>query len=277
MGNFGASSYNSLIVSLRKRFSNHLQFDFNYTYAHSIDNVSDITNDVIFSTFNGQGLVCDLRNLRVCRASSNFDALHTVSANYDYELPIGRGRSLLGEAPKWLDAIVGGWATAGIVTFHSGYPWNTTTNAFPIAFTQTGSAVLVGSKSAVKQKIHVDPATHSVDFFADPTAALNAFGFPFGGATGDRNALRGPRYVNTDMAVLKTFKMPWSDKQTLRFRAEAFNVFNHASFNDPSTDPNATGSLRTANNNINNPSQYGILTNLAHEPRQMQFGLQYSF
>ncbi len=83
--------------------------------------------------------------------------------------------------------------------------------------------------------------------------------------------------MNTDMAVLKTFKMPWSDKQTLRFRTEAFNVFNHASFNDPSTDPNAVGSLRTANNNINNPSQYGILTNLAHEPRQMQFSLQYTF
>jgi len=277
VGNFGASSYNSLIVSLRKRFSNHLQFDFNYTYAHSIDNVSDITNDVIFSSFNGQGLVCDLRNLRVCRASSNFDALHTISANYDYELPIGHGRSLLGEAPKWLDAIVGGWATSGIFTSHSGYPWNTTTNAFPIAFTQTAPAVLVGPKSAVKQHIHVDSATHSVELFADPNAALNAFGFPFGGGTGDRNALRGPRYFNADMAVLKTFKMPWSDRQTLRFRAEAFNVFNHASFNDPSTDPNSTGSLRTANNNINNPSQYGILTNLAHDPRQMQFGLQYTF
>jgi hypothetical protein len=275
VGNFGASSYNALIVTLRKRFSNHLQFDFNYTYAHSLDNVSDVTNDLISSSFNGQGLVCDLRNLRVCRASSSFDATHTVSANYLLELPIGRGSALLGQAPKWLDAIVGGWETSGIVSYHSGYPWSTTVNSFPIAFTQVAPAVLVGPRSAVKQHIHVQNG--ALQFFADPTAALNAFAPPFGGATGQRNILRGPGYINVDMALLKNFKMPWSEHQRLQFRAEAFNTFNHPSFNDPSTDPSSIGSLNTANNSFSNPSQYGVLTNTAHSPRQLQLALQYVF
>ena len=275
VGNFGSSSYNGLIVSVRKRFSNNLQFDFDYTYARSIDNVSDITNDVIFSSFNGQGLVCDLRNLRVCRANSNFDATHTVSANYLFQLPIGRGQRLLSGGPKWVDAVIGGWATSGIVSLHSGYPWNTLTSAFPIAFTQQAPAVLTGPRSAVHEHIHV--VDGALQFFADPTAAVNAFSYPFGGTTGERNKLRGPGYANVDMAVLKTFHMPWAENHSLQFRAEAFNVFNHPSFNDPSTDPNQVGSLNSTNSSISNPGQYGVLTNLAHASRQLQFSLKYNF
>src|SRR6202044_2221131 len=150
VGNFASSTYHSLIVTLRKKFSNNLYFDMDYAYSHSIDNLSEITNNVIFSTFNGQGLICDLRNLRICRGNSDFDATHTISANYEYQLPIGRHQRLLGDAPRWLDEIVGGWATSGIVSFHSGYPWSTITGAFPINFTQLGPAVLTGPSSAVK-------------------------------------------------------------------------------------------------------------------------------
>ncbi len=275
VGNFGISSYNSLIVTLRKRFSRNLQFDINYAYAHSIDNVSDITNDAIGWSYNGQGLICDLSNLRLCRASSNFDATHTISANYIYQLPIGRGQSVLGDSPRWADALIGGWETSGIVSFHTGYPWNTTASSFPIDFTQEAPAVFVGSSSDVKRKIHVENG--QVQFFADQNSALNAFNYPFGGNTGDRNVLRGPRYINVDMAVLKNFKMPWSDNHILQFRAEAFNVFNHSNFNDPTSDPGLYGSYNFSSNSISNPSQYGVLTNLAHDNRQLQLGLQYTF
>src|SRR5690348_15869391 len=44
IGNYASSNYNALLTTLRKRFSNGLQFDFNYTYSHSIDNVSDVAN-----------------------------------------------------------------------------------------------------------------------------------------------------------------------------------------------------------------------------------------
>ena len=274
-GNYGVSSYNSLVVTLRKRFSHNLQFDVDYAYAHSMDNVSDVTNDAIFSSFNGQGLICDLSNTRLCFANSNFDATHTLSANYVFQLPIGHGQSLGGNMPKWADEIAGGWETSGIVSFHTGYPWNTVAASFPIDFTQEAPAVFSGSSSAVKQHIHVD-GNGNLQLFADQTAALNAFSYPFGGDTGTRNALRGPRYLNFDMAILKNFKMPW-EGHVLQFRAEAFNVFNHPNFNDPSTDPGLTGSYNFSNNSISNPSQYGVITNLAHSMRQLQFGLQYSF
>jgi hypothetical protein len=276
VGNWASSSYNGLVATLRKRASHNLQFDLNYQYARSIDNVSDITNDAIFASFNAQGLICDLSNLRLCRASSDFDAVHTVSANYVYQLPLGRGQSLLGSAPKWLDAVVGGWATSGIVSYHTGFPFNTITNSFPIDFTMGAPAVLVGPSSAVKQHIHVDSGKQ-LQLFADQTAAVNAFAYPFGGGTGQRNQLRGPSYADVAMALLKSFKMPWSEKQRLEFRAEAFNVFNHPSFNNPSVNPNATGSLNSANVNIQNPGQYGVLTNTANTARQLQLGLRFDF
>jgi len=275
VGNFAASSYNALVLSLRKRMSNNLQLDFDYTYAHSIDNVSDITNDVIGWSYTGQGLICDLRNLRVCRASSDFDATQTLSVNYEYRLPVGRGQRFLGSSSRLLDAVVGGWETSGIVQYHTGFPWNTITDAFPINFTQSAPAVFVGPRSAVKQKIHV--VDGALQLFADPDAALGAFTYPFGGDTGERNVLRGPGFFNFDMAVLKNFTMPWSDNQHLQFRLEAFNVFNHPSFNNPSVDPSSYGSTNFTNNNIENGGQYGRLTNVANDPRQLQFALVYRF
>jgi hypothetical protein len=275
VGNFAASSYNAIVLSLRKRMSNNLQLDFDYTYGHSIDNVSDITNDVIGWDYTGQGLICDLRNLRVCRASSDFDATHTISVNYEYRLPVGRGQHFLGNSSRLIDALVGGWTTSGIIQYHTGFPWNTITNAFPINFTQSAPAVFVGPRSAVKQNIHV--VDGALQLFADPSAANAAFTYPFGGNTGERNVLRGPGFSNVDIAVLKNFSMPWSDHQFLQFRLEAFNIFNHPSFNNPSVDPGLYGSTNFTNNNIENGSQYGVLTNLANAPRQLQFALRYVF
>ena len=276
VGNWASSSYNGLVATLRKRTSHNLQFDLNYQYARSIDNVSDTTNDAVFASFNAQGLICDLRNLRVCRASSDFDAVHTISANYIYQFPVGHGQWLLSSAPKWIDAILGGWATSGIVSYHTGFPFNTITNSFPIDFTMGAPAVFTGPSSAVKKHIHVQPG-NQLQLFADQTAALGAFTYPFGGGTGERNQLRGPGYANVDMALLKTFRMPWSENQRLEFRAEAFNAFNHPSFNNPSVNPNSVGTLDSTNVNIQNPGQYGVLTNTANAARQLQLGLRYTF
>ena len=134
--------------------------------------------------------------------------------------------------------------------------------------------MLVGPSSAVKQSIHVENG--QVQFFANQSNALGAFAYAFGGDTWERNTLRGPHYLNFDMALLKNFHLPW-EGHVLQFRAEAFNVFNHPNFNDPSTNPNLYGTYNFTNNSISNPAQYGVLTNLAHDNRQLQMGLQYVF
>jgi hypothetical protein len=264
IGNYAASTYHSMQTILRKRFSNNLQFDFNYTYSHSIDNVSDIANNYIMFTSSGNGLVCDLENLRTCRASSDFDARHTISGNYIYDLPVGRGQRLLSDAPRYVDYIVGGWEWSGILSWRTGYPFTISTGAFPTAFTLDGPAELIGSASNLRGGIHTDK-NGKLQYFSNPAAALAALGFTQAGAIGNRNVATGPGFFNFDMGVAKSFKMPWSEKQQLRFRWDSFNTLNHPSFSGPSS---AT---------LSNTSQFGIITSTASAPRVMQYSLRYEF
>ena len=264
IGNFGSSSYNGMLVSLHKRFSQNLQFDFHYTYSHSIDNTSDIQNTTNSFTFNGANLVCSLVDLRLCRGDSNFDSRHFFSANYVYNLPVGKGQALLRNAPTWLDYVVGGWSTSGIITAHGGFPFDVHTGTFPLDFTQDAPAVFSGQRSALDVKIHTD-AGGNIQLFSDPTAALNAFAFPFGGGTGNRNIARGPGFGNVDMGLNKNFKMPWKESHVLQLRLEAFNVFNHVNFNAPITNSLAT------------PGQFGTITQDLLGPRTMQVALRYDF
>jgi hypothetical protein len=256
----GSSSYNGMLLSLRKRFSRGLEFDFNYTVSHSIDNQSSVANTVF------GGLVCDARNLRVCRGNSDFDIRHLINSNLIYELPFGRGRWLGGNAPGWLDAIIGGWQVGGILTFRSGLPFSATTGVSPTSLALDSPAAFNnGDANALRGRIH-DSGSGSgstIQFFADPETASDALRYPRHGEVGNRNVLRGPLFWNVDTALLKNFRMPWSEGHKLVFRWESFNVFNHHVFALPDAS-------------IASPT-FGQITGSASAPRVMQFALRYEF
>jgi hypothetical protein len=254
-----SSNYNGMLVTLRKKFSNGLQMDVNYTFSHSIDNLSSVVNTVL------GGYICDLRNLRVCRGNSDFDARHNVSANWIYELPFGHGRYIGRDMPGWADRIVGGWSFSGIWTWRTGFPFSTSTGSFPVSNFYGGAAgtpaVLTGSGAELSSSIHNENGT--LQYFANPAAAFGQFSNPLGGQTGNRNDLLGPSYWTLDAAVLKNIKL--TERFHLQFRAEAFNLFNHENFNPPSANINAAGT-------------FGVLTSTAGEgARQMQFALRLEF
>jgi hypothetical protein len=261
IGNYASSSYNALLLNVRKRFSKGLQFKFNYTYSHSIDNMSEVTNNYVDFISNGAGLVCDLTNLRSCRASSDFDARHLISGDYIYDLPLGHDRSLLHDAPRWVDALVGGWSWSGIVTYRTGYPFTINTNSFPTDFTLDAPAVVSGS---LKSGIHTD-AFGNLQYFANPSAALSNVSYPFGGVPGNRNAAVGPGFFNVNMGISKSFQIPGTERQRLKFRWDSFNTFNHPSFNGP------------ASATLNNTSAFGIINSTASSPRVSQLALRYEF
>ena len=271
IGNYAASDYNALLVSLRKRLSKGLQFDFNYTFSHSIDNVSEITNNYVTYTGSGAGLVCELDNLRICRASSDFDARHTINVNYIYDLPVGHGRHFLQQAPGWVDAIVGGWTTSSIITWRTGYPFTIHTNSFPTAFTLDAPAVLL-NPAGLKPNIHTDSAGE-LQYFASQSAAVAAVAFPFGGGTGTRNAARGPGFSSVDMAIEKSIKLPKSEHQQLKLRMDTFNTFNHPVFDAPN-QASLGGPISTS---LANTSQFGIINSTASAPRVLQVSLRYEF
>lgn len=255
ISNQGASSYNGMLVSLRKRFSQGLQFDLNYTLSHSIDNGSSVANTVT------GGLVCDLTNLRVCRGNSDFDVRHLVNANFIYELPFGRGKTFGGGSSGLVDALIGGWEVTGIFAARSGLAFTTTTTAFPRGFNFNSPAALVGS--VVPQgSLHDDLTNKTIQYFNDPTAALAALRFPHHGEIGNRNILRGPAFWNLDTAVLKNIKMPW-EGQRIQLRWESYNALNHNSF----ALPNASFTS----------AAFGQVTASSSTPREMQFAIRYEF
>jgi hypothetical protein len=254
--NKGSSTYNGLLVSLRKRFSKGLEFDFNYTFSHSIDNQSSIVNTVF------GGLVCDARNNRVCRGNSDFDIRHNMNANWIWELPFGHGHRFGGGAPGWANAFIGGWQFTGIFQFRSGLPFSTTTGSFPVGFVFDSPAVLNSRDvSALQEQIHDTGST--IQFFADPAKALAAVRYPRHGEMGNRNTFRGPIFWTADTAVLKNFKMPKSETMKLQLRWESYNAFNHHSYGLPNA---AIGS-----------TSFGLITTSASVPRVMQFGLRFMF
>jgi hypothetical protein len=277
IGNYASSNYNGLLLTLRKRISHGLQFDFNYTYSHSIDNVSDITNNYVTYTGTGAGLVCDLQNLRTCRASSDFDARHLISANYVYDLPFGNGREFGRNSPKWVDFFVGGWSWSGIVSYRTGYPFTVHSGAFPTAFTLDSPALLTGPTSALQGSIHTEGG-NTLQFFKNVNTALASLSFPQGGDVGTRNDIIGPGFFNIDMGLTKSFKMPWSERQRLRLRMDSFNTFNHPSFNPPGTVGGTNGSGISGNNtSLSSASTFGIITSTSSTPRVLQFALRYEF
>jgi len=255
INNDGSSSYNGMLLTLRRRYSTNLQFDFNYTFSHSIDNQSSIVNTVY------GGLICDLTDLRVCRGNSDFDIRHMINVNWIYNLPFGRSQKLLSNAPGWLDQIIGGWMVSGIYAWRTGLPFSTTTSSYPVGFYYDSPAVLVGDASALEGNLHVDGS--SIQYFADPSTALDALRNPHGGEIGNRNIMRGPGFWNVDIAVLKNFRMPWAEDHRLQFRWESFNAFNHNNFGLPSAN------IRS--------STFGRITSSAGNPREMQFALRYDF
>ncbi|HEV7644068.1 MAG TPA: TonB-dependent receptor [Pyrinomonadaceae bacterium] len=257
--NTASSNYHGMLVSLQKRFSKGLQFDLNYTWSHSLDNQSSVTNTVF------GGLICDLNDLSVCRGPSDFDIRHLVNANFIYELPFGKGKYFGKNAPGWLDQIIGGWTVSGIYTYRSGLPFSTTTGSFPVSFLVDSPGVLVSgaTSSALSGQIHNVPSTGGDIIQMFGPNALSQFRNPIGGETGNRNVLRSGSYWGTDIAVLKNFKLPW-EGQKIQVRWESYNAFNHNVFGIPAAD-------------INDPGTFGQITGSASTPREMQFAIRYDF
>jgi hypothetical protein len=233
-GNKGFSSYNAMLLTVAKNFSHGLNFDFNYTFAHSIDNVSFFANSSGDTGIGGIGLICDAIRPRLCRANSDFDLNQIVTADAVYQLPFGRGKMLLGSPSTLVNEIVGGWSLSGVTSWHTGQAWGNNSDAFVASYSNNAPGILVGQKTAVAQKLQ-KPAGGGVNIFASQALAQAAYVGPIGFQIGGRNSLRGPNFFNTDLGLGKAFPIV-GDRVKANFRADAFNALNHPSFALPSSN-----------------------------------------
>jgi len=232
----GNSSYNALWVTANKRFARGLQFNASYTFSKSID----------YNSLNTQGVVVqDSYNIRGDRGLSDFDARHRFVINWLYELPFKGNR------------LVEGWQFSSITQLQSGNPVNLLFNNS--AFTGVASLRpdLIGAITILE-----DPNRwFDTSAFAAPTTPATHFG------SLGRNVVIGPGFHNVDFSVLKNTNI--SEKLRVQFRAEIFDLFNHANFGQP-------GRV------IGTPT-FGVITNTrfptgdSGSSRQVQFALKFIF
>ncbi len=102
----GNSNYHSLQTTLRKHFWSGLQYQLNFTWAHSI---AESTGGLPITDLSGN------------RGNSTLDLRKSVNATFGYDLPVGRGKALLRDAPAAVDQILGGWKINGMLTLTDGY------------------------------------------------------------------------------------------------------------------------------------------------------------
>ena len=228
----GFSNYDALLLVLQKNMSHGIHFDFNYTWSHSIDNVSFFANSAGDTGIGGIGLVCDAIRPRECRASSDFDSRHYITSDATYELPFGRGRMFAATVPHWMDVMIGGWDLSGVGSWHTGYPWSGASNAFVASYSNDAPPIFIGSnRAAIATGVH-KLSGGGVSSFANAALAASQFEGPVAFQIGPRNSFRGPGFFNADLGLAKDFPIT-PERVSLKFRADAFNAFNHPSFQNP--------------------------------------------
>jgi hypothetical protein len=261
----GRGDYYSMQWTVRKRFSEGLTMDFNYTLGRSWDLASVAENGGSFS-----GVIQNAFAPQQQWAPSNYDARHIFNFLAVYQLPVGKGRKYLSNANRLVDGVLGGWQLTPTIQWSSATPvsvgdgsnwatnWEITANATQIAPVST---------TVVKNGLSpVTGGSSAPNIFANPAQAFTAFTFTLPGDSGDRNNLRTPGPKAMNLGVSKEFKLfVLHDVQhKLQFRWETYNLTNTAVMSGVSL-------------NIGSQSTFGKFTSQLGSPRQMQFALRYSF
>jgi hypothetical protein len=200
-------------------------------------------------------------------ALSQINLNNNLTASVIYDLPIGHGKHWGKDWNGGLNTILGNWQVTVIEKITSGFPIFIvdSANGSGVNFQNNGNSlirpdqisnpVLPGGGANCPNKLNTTVAFFNTCAFAAPAAG------ELGNAS--RTPVNGPDFVNTDFSVIKRFALPW-EGTGLDFRAEIFNLFNHAQFGLPGAD-------------FNSPSTFGKISYTVNNPRLVQFGLKLNF
>ena len=240
------SDYNSLQTELRQRLWSGLSVNFNYTWGHAIDDASDIKPN----PENSYDIAND-------KASSKYDARQIVSGFVSYQ------------APQWAHfapLLTKGWQFNSLFTFSTGVPFNILAGTNVSGTGENQDRVnLVGDPYA---NVPVLTNTTAVQYF-NPAA----FAKPAAGTYGDlgRDALYGPGFGSVDFSIFK--RTPITERITVEFRAEIFNLFNRMNWANPNvTFTSGSFGELTATKNGSSGAGLGF-----GEPRNTQLSLKVIF
>jgi hypothetical protein len=273
ISSIGRSNYHAMILTLRKRYSQGLQFDLNYTLSQSKDMGSNVERGSAFGTFGAGGYSGFLINSwdpEINYGISDFDLTHQMNFNWIWDLPFGQGRRFGGNASGFLNQIIGDWSFAGLTRWTSGFPFSVQNcrSCWPTNWNLQGNATLIDPNRQPETEVVRNAVDNRPSAWADAEEALDFFRFSLPGEAGERNVFRGDGYFNIDVSVTKAWNL-FADTR-LRFRWDVFNVTNTPKFD--------VGSLTM----LPDRSGFGrynetLATCDAQAGRCMQFALRFEF
>jgi hypothetical protein len=264
----GNAHYNGLQIKAETKSARHgLYALVGYTYSRTYDTgfadgLGTNYGATYFPLPNWQNLDWALSGINL---NNNF----TTSVVYD--LPFGTGKRFGSQWSRPIDSVLGNWQVTVIEHISSGFPvFVVDSNTFGTGV--GGNGFLNGNaNSLIRPNLvagcnpnagpHTTAEWFNTACFVEPPAGQ------IGNA--NRAPVTGPDFVNTDFSVIKQFKLPW-ENMGLNFRAEFFNLFNHAQF----ATPDSTSSLATPDIASGG---FGKINATINNPRLVQFGLKLTF
>jgi hypothetical protein len=300
----GRDYYSAMQMTANRRYSSGLSLGLQYTWGHSIGNSAG-SNEA-----NTAGNPFDFN---ADHGSNNFDIRQSFNMTALYELPFGNGRKYLSQASGLSNALLGGWQMGGIMNARTGVPIDVLITRPDVVYQDKrdgkiyANPVLAGGEVITTPIINtlgggnsrnvrrpdvvagVDPYLRNGLSWLNPAA----FSIPAPGNFGNssRNSLAGPGLAQLDLTLGKKF--PFAETKNVEFRAEIYNLLNHANFANPGnlrlqqivpggptasglqpgqafTTSTAGGNFGVLNSTVSN--QIGLGTN-----RQIQLALRVNF
>ncbi len=241
----GNSSYNALQTDVTRRLSHGLEMRANYTWSKNLDMNSGPTGA---QAQNQAQMILNRNDLPLDWGPSALNVTSQASISARYELPFHRGR------------ILSGWQVNGIATLETGFPFT------PLV----GSNRSGDGDTRNPDRPSLNPNFSGPILLDSPNQWFNpnAFLLPAAGTYGNlgRGTFIGPGLANLDVSLFKTTAI--SERTSLVFRAEFFNVLNHPNFNSPNTTVFSSGAINAS---------AGLITATATSSRQIQLGLKLIF
>ena len=251
---WGNSRYDGLQLMLNRHFSRDLQFRAAYTFSKSLDEGSSLANAISGTT---NAFTMNPLQPHWDYGRSSFDTRHSLSVNTTYDLPFGRqpAKGSLAFANK----LISNWQVNAIASVQSGLPFSPQLGFNPTndgdsrnPIRPSWNPAFTGSVISGGPKQYYDP---------------NAFIVPLNGTYGNvgRDTLEGPGLAELDFSAAKRIIL--TERVSLQFRSEFFNVLNHTNFNSPNPI------VFTAATGGPSPTA-GVITSTTTTSRQIQFGLK---
>ena len=253
----GNSTYESLQVVAKKRFSGGASLLVAYTHAKLISDTDTVTNWLESGNVGG---IQNWNNLRAEKSLASFDTPDRLVASYVLDIPVGKGRKYFSHANAFVNGALGGWGVEGVTTIQGGFPLHFGTNSNNTNSFGGGSRpnVALGCDTSLSGS-----AQSRLDGWFNTGCFSQPAPFTFGDASRNDPHLRSAGIANWDFSAFKKFPFGHDGLYNIEFRSEFFNLFNRVQFGYP-------GQTQGSNT-------FGIVSSQQNLPRLVQFALRFSF